>query len=111
MRAEGNTLGEPLLEPDQRDLGQSNLSAILFRIDHMNDSTSYIRKLQLWSDELELGTVLLYRMRSKSVNASSGGKAVTPKGRAEDIWVLIEGARDRASEYSNTYYLGSGHTR
>eukprot|EP01043_Picozoa_sp_COSAG02_P024664 COSAG02_NODE_1355_length_13099_cov_10.562923_9_plen_302_part_00 len=96
MRSEGNTLGEQLPEPD---LGQSKLSAILFRIDHMNDSTSYIRKLQLWSDELEMGTVLLYRMRSKSVNASSGGKAVTPKGRAEDIWVLIEGTRDHASEY------------
>lgn len=81
------------------ELEQPDLLTTLFRIDHMNDSTAYIRKLKLWSDELDLGIVLLYRMRSKSVNASSGGKAVSPKGRAEDIWVLMEGTRDHASEF------------
>jgi hypothetical protein len=65
------------------------LSTVLFHIDHMNDSATYIQKLQTWSAELKLGAVLLYRMRTKAVNASSGGKSVTPKGRAEEIWVLL----------------------
>ena len=65
------------------------MSTVLFHIDHMNDSATYIQKLQTWSEELKLGAVLLYRMRTKAVNASSGGKSVTPKGRAEQIWVLL----------------------
>ena len=74
-------------------------STILFHIDHMNDSTTYIRKLKLWAEELDLGAILLYRMRTKAVNASSGGKSVTPKGRAEEIWVLLDGSLASTKEF------------
>lgn len=78
---------------------KESLSTVLFHIDHMNDSTTYIQKLRLWSEELNLGVVLLYRMRTKAVNASSGGKSVNPKGRAEAIWVLLDGNLGSTKEF------------
>jgi hypothetical protein len=78
---------------------QLALSSVLLHIDHMNDSSAYIRKLQLWTDELGLGGVLLYRMRTKAVNATSGGRSVTPKGRAEEIFVLLDGLGASTAEF------------
>jgi hypothetical protein len=78
---------------------QPALTSILLHIDHMNDSTAYIRKLQLWSEELGLGVVLLYRMRTKAVNATSGGRSVTPKGRVEEIFVLLDGPGASTAEF------------
>jgi hypothetical protein len=86
-------------EPEEPMPGSRRVAAasgdsatVLLHIDHMNDSASYIRTLETWSSDLGLGAVVvLYRMRTKPVNASSGGKSIQPKGRAEEIWVLLDG--------------------
>ena len=63
---------------DATSAAESQPSTVVLHIDHMNDSATYIKKLRLWSEELELGAVVLYRLRTKAVNATSGGKSVTP---------------------------------
>ena len=88
------------LEPEPELSGQQlALSSVLLHIDHMNDSSAYIRKLQLWTEELELGAALLYRMQTKAVSATSGGRSVTPKGRAEEIFLLLDGPGASIAEF------------
>lgn len=60
-------------------------------IDHMNDHLVYMKKVRGWIDELGLTGRMLYRMRSKPVNATSGGSKLVPKGRAEAIYLFLEG--------------------
>ena len=66
------------------------LSQVLLFIDHMNDSTTYLKKVDGWASDLGLTGLILYRMRTKPVNATSAGASVNPKGRAEDIFVFLE---------------------
>jgi hypothetical protein len=82
--------------PDSCTSGQQVVQTVLLRIDHMNDSTTYIKKLQGWVSDLELSGQVFYKMRETPVNASSGGAKVTPKGRAENVVVLIEGEQTAA---------------
>ena len=86
-------------EPELSSGQQLALSSVLLHIDHMNDSSAYIRKLQLWTEELDLGAALLYRMRTKAVSATSGGRSVTPKGRAEEIFLLLDGPGASIAEF------------
>jgi hypothetical protein len=64
---------------------------LLLRIDHMNDSTTYMKKLEGWVNDLELSGKIFFKMRETPCIASSGGSKVTPKGRAENIVLLLEG--------------------
>lgn len=75
---------------------EQQVQTVLLRIDHMNDSTTYVKKLHGWVKDLELSGQIYYKMRDTPVNASSGGAKVTPKGRAENIVVLIEGEQTAA---------------
>merc|ERR1719272_2735515 len=77
----------------------SDLSQVCLFIDHMNDHLSYMKKVNSWCKELGLSGIMLYRMRSKHINAVSGGGSVTPKGRAEDIYVLLEGEASDTKDF------------
>lgn len=68
-------------------------------IDHMNDHLTYMKKVRRWTKELGLTGVALYRMRAKHINAVSGGGKVVPKGRAEDIYVLLEGEASEIKDF------------
>jgi hypothetical protein len=69
---------------------------LLLRIDHMNDTTAYIKKLQGWIFDLGLRGRMFYRIRDTPCNASSGGSKLTPKRRAENIVLLLEGEQTAA---------------
>jgi len=73
--------------------GQGRLGVTALFIDHMNDSSTYMRKLRAWIGELSLSGGLIYRLK---LGASANNCA--PRGRCEDIYVVLEGeAADRAS--------------
>ena len=74
-------------------------SQVLLFIDHMNDFVSYLKKVTGWVNELQLTGLLLHRMRVRSIQAVSGGNKVTPRGRAEDIFLWLEGPEENTRAF------------
>lgn len=79
--------------------GAKPIMRACLHIDHMNDSITYVKKVKGWIAELGLTGRMLYKMRSKPVNASSGGTKVTPKGRAENVLLMLEGEAKPISNF------------
>lgn len=76
---------------------EDSLGATVVFIDHMNDSHAYLRKISGWMAEYSLAGVLLYN--PKSTNPAIKGATTVPRGRIEDIYLVLEGCEADRSRF------------
>ena len=81
------------VQSESKAVSERRLGMTILLIDHMNDSSSYLRKLRTWCTELSLEASILFRTRAGAVAANCAAR-----GRVEHVYCMVEGEEiDRTS--------------
>ena len=82
-------------DADEADEADGACHAVV-RIDHMNDSSGYVKRLQKWATQLGLAARLFYAAQKdgkdgKGASAARCGKGPPRGGRVEGVYVVLGG--------------------